>query len=285
MTSSLYRQYSINVHAARRVDPTGTSMVRNRFEKELLRRFRLVKSQVRQKLNGVRTNAAYSFPTDVRPDEFMDWLDERMQADVLNVRRGTPVNRAASSSWSNLYVKAAYEKGMSSARDAMSGFEDSLNLPDIGGGIGSGFNRSIHADRVALAYMRTYQGLEGITKATSAQISRTVAEGIVKGTSAEQLARDIAEDVDDIGVNRSRVLARTELVRAHAEGTLNSYEEAGVLGVLVQSEFATARDNHVCPQCADLEGKVYSLEEARGVIPVHPNCRCAWLPSVQRRKR
>lgn len=70
------------------------------------------------------------------------------------------------------------------------------------------------------------------------------------------------------------------MTSAYAEGALNSYEEMGIEGVEVEAEFATAGDDVVCPECEELEGKVYSIEEARGVIPVHPNCRCAWIPMV-----
>ena len=42
--------------------------------------------------------------------------------------------------------------------------------------------------------------------------------------------------------------------------------------VLMQAEWSTAGDDRVCPECASLEGKVYTLDEIEGLIPVHPNC-------------
>ena len=37
---------------------------------------------------------------------------------------------------------------------------------------------------------------------------------------------------------------------------------------------------HNCPLCMDLEGVVLDLKkEARGIIPRHPNCRCAFRPA------
>jgi SPP1 gp7 family putative phage head morphogenesis protein len=74
------------------------------------------------------------------------------------------------------------------------------------------------------------------------------------------------------------LLARTEIIRAHAEGTLNNFELAGLENVELQAEFLTAGDDRVCPICSALSGKIYSIKEARGIIPVHPNCRCTWLP-------
>ena len=49
---------------------------------------------------------------------------------------------------------------------------------------------------------------------------------------------------------------------------------------MVEAEFQTAGDDRVCPQCAALNGEIYKVEDARGVIPVHPRCRCNWLPVV-----
>ena len=34
-----------------------------------------------------------------------------------------------------------------------------------------------------------------------------------------------------------------------------------------------------CPICDSLDGVVFSIKDAQDVIPVHPDCRCAWLPA------
>ena len=74
------------------------------------------------------------------------------------------------------------------------------------------------------------------------------------------------------------MLARTEIIRSHSEGTLNMFELAGIEEVELQAEFLTAGDERVCPICDSMAGKIYELKDAHGVIPVHPNCRCTWLP-------
>ena len=35
---------------------------------------------------------------------------------------------------------------------------------------------------------------------------------------------------------------------------------------------------HNCGMCASMEGEIMKVEEARGLIPRHPSCRCAWVP-------
>ena len=108
-------------------------------------------------------------------------------------------------------------------------------------------------------------------------IARILAEGISAGLGAEDLAAQLTDQVD-ISLSRAETIARTEIINAHAEASLDAYEDFGVEGVQAQVEFATAEDEKVCPQCQDLSGQIYALDVARGMIPVHPNCRCAWIP-------
>jgi len=42
--------------------------------------------------------------------------------------------------------------------------------------------------------------------------------------------------------------------------------------------WVTAGDDWVCEQCAALEDQIFTLETARGMLPLHPNCRCALYP-------
>lgn len=216
--------------------------------------------------------AAGAFAFETSGDKvaaFMEWLYEQERRELLDIVLGAAQRSAASSSWQNVYIDSAYQQGLRSAQKELG-----LGEPFIARAL----SQPIHADRVGLIYARVYRDLEGITDAMDLAISRALAQGIAEGRGMAEIAYDLQAAVDGIGIARARVLARTEVVAAHAEATLNSYEEAGVLGVEADVEFATAGDSVVCPQCADLSGKVYSVANARGVIPVHPNCRCAWLP-------
>jgi len=47
----------------------------------------------------------------------------------------------------------------------------------------------------------------------------------------------------------------------------------------LMAEWQTAGDERVCPLCEPLDGTVMTIEEARGLIPRHPNCRCMWVPA------
>lgn len=298
--------------AVGRVDPTGTGMIRRRFESEMKRRFNALKnliktaiiemdvlgigqsSGVEKRLQAAMFNRVFK-PTEMamgdavpstrafafarRSDQvaaFMEWLREEQARGILGIARGAAIRQSADQSWMNIYIDTAYQKGIRDASNKMRSSGAKINESWVSGG----FNRPIHADRVGLIYTRAYQDLRGITEAMSQKVSRSLALGIAEGRGPLDIARAILAEIDGITRSRAIVLARTEVIGAHAEASLNTYKEAGVEGVEVEAEFRTAGDDRVCPECEELEGETYDIEEARGVIPVHPQCRCAWLPKV-----
>lgn len=287
--------------AISRGDPTGTTVVRRRFEGDITRRFRKIKGLINK---SIVANNALGIGNRIVSDEaivhifrdqalepnafqfsrsadkvggFMAWLSSQQDEHILEILPGTPMQQAAETAWTNTYIESAYVKGI---RDA--GGELRKAGADVAPSwVEQALTRPLHADRVGIAFTRTFSQLRGITQAMDQQISRILAEGLAAGQNPAVIARQINNRIDKIGITRARVLARTEVISAHAQATLNGYEEAGIEGVETRAEFATAGDGDVCPECEALEGKVYSIQESRGVIPVHPNCRCAWIPVVE----
>lgn len=74
---------------------------------------------------------------------------------------------------------------------------------------------------------------------------------------------------------RGEMIARTETAFSWAEGNLQSYREAGI----EKKEFSAAND--ACPICTPFDGKEYPIGSDEPQIPLHPSCRCDWLPVVQ----
>jgi len=150
----------------------------------------------------------------------------------------------------------------------------------------------IHADRVGVIYLRTFTELQGITEAMDVQISQILAQGLLEGKGARDLADAIANVLlggtkgsatNIIGRfidarRRAEMIARTEIIRAHHLGMIQQYRNWGLIDVQVQAEWKTAGDNRVCELCSELEGKIFTLDEIEGLIPYHPNCRCLALP-------
>lgn len=281
-----------SVHSQLRRDPTRTKSLRARYTADFHNRFRVLKGKIRKELIeedgfGFRANAG-KFEFKSTPDKiagFMDWLREEQRAGILGVSRGASAAQAASNSWQNVYIQTAYKSGVIQAANQMRRGGATVE----GRWVDSAFMRPIHADRAGIAYTRAYQELEGVTSEMDKQISRAMARGLAEGEASPATARRIVAEVNDrvdkIGLTRAKLIAQTETINAHAEASLNAYQEAGVEGVEVLAEFATAGDGNVCPECEALEFEVaadggWTLDRARGVIPLHPRCRCAWLPQV-----
>jgi hypothetical protein len=77
-------------------------------------------------------------------------------------------------------------------------------------------------------------------------------------------------------IDRAIMIARTETAASLSEGTLGAYGEHGI------SEVEWAADPSACPEiCLPNNGQVYSIEEASGEIPAHPNCECCWVMAIE----
>ena len=218
----------------------------------------------------------FDFPSDERKvDRFMEWLERQVGRGILesDVRERSV---SAHRQWMNVYIRSAYERGVTHADAAL---VDAGVIPP-GNTLDDVFRAPQHADAAGLIFTRSYRELEGVTDAMGQQISRVLADGITQGWNPRKTAREINDRVDKVGLYRARLIARTETIRAHNEASLNRFQDVAqrIQGVTAIVEFSTAGDSRVCPICLGLEGTTYTIEEARGLIPVHPNCRCAWLP-------
>jgi SPP1 gp7 family putative phage head morphogenesis protein len=87
----------------------------------------------------------------------------------------------------------------------------------------------------------------------------------------------------DLGYSKDRAnkIIRTEFNRALNQARINEYKtNKFVVGL----QYAAEMDGHPCsesPKCADLHGDLYSIEDAEGMLPRHPRCRCTWAPVTQ----
>jgi len=186
-----------------------------------------------------------------------------------------------------------YKRGVVRARQELK--RAGYKVPTLAetGGIGIAMQQPFHAERVSLLYNRTFDDVKGITNAMSGQISRVLSQGMAEGKGPREIARLLTRTITgpsgDLGLTdtlgrfipakrRARMLARTETIRAHADATLEEYKSWRVEGVVVKAELTTAGDDRVCVTCQGLEGTTYTIDEAQGIIPVHVNCRCIFLP-------
>ena len=291
----------LTLNAVLRQDPSRTSGIVRRFEADVSRRFKRFKAQITQAVvtldvfglnprQHVIQNAdlearQFEFSrSDQKVEGFMRWLQEMEKKGILETSQ-RPGVFTGEEPWTNTYIQSAYQRGIARAGEELRA--KGYAVPEAGGfvpgmsdPIAVAFNQPFHAERVAMLYTRTFSELKGVTAAMDTQISRVLAQGMSEGKSPREIARMMLDRVDKIGITRARTIVRTEIIRAHHQATINTYEQWGASGVTVQAEWLTAGYG-VCPQCVSMGGKTYGLAEIRNMIPAHPNCRCCAIPVLK----
>ena len=73
------------------------------------------------------------------------------------------------------------------------------------------------------------------------------------------------------------LIAKTELHRARQSAAIDIYRDAGIKLVRFTG---IPDDGRICSTCRSHHGEVVQLSEITIEIPVHPSCRCRWLPAA-----
>lgn len=136
---------------------------------------------------------------------------------------------------------------------------------------------SAAASKVELLSLQAIQEMEAGAERVVQEVTAAATAGSLSGLGCDALVADAQKRVA-VASGRAEAAVRTAVIRAHAEGQLDGYAALGVESVGLAAEFVTAGDQRVCPRCEGYEGAVFFMSEARGMIPLHPGCRCSWYP-------
>ena len=278
-----------------RLDPTRTTTLRRQFMAEMNKRFRKIRGAILEAIvekdalgfsddvalflnedhvnNTLTANVnrqAWRFLTDDQKLlAFQKWFQQLIDENVLTTdAKGQP--------WLAKFVESAHRKGglrswMDANRfrllDKEDWYEGSKEQF-----IRSAFNRPERVSKVKMLSLRTFEDLKGVTSTMATRMSRTLAQGIAEGRGPRDIAREMNNEISKRARQRALTIARTEVIHAHAEGQLDGFEDLGVEEVGVYAEWLVTPDEKLCDACAELEGVVMPIEEARGLLPRHPNC-------------
>jgi SPP1 gp7 family putative phage head morphogenesis protein len=109
------------------------------------------------------------------------------------------------------------------------------------------------------------------------QLERTTREGL--RSAIEQAALDgsgtpgvIAAIEPLFGAARARLIGVTETTRLFGRGAQATFRASGLRTWVWQTD----EDDRVCPECDELDGQEFPMEEE--FDPAHPDCRCFPLP-------
>lgn len=230
----------------------------------------------------------FQFLTDAQKlAAFNRWFAAQVAARVIFPDPGTRPDQP----WTTEYIESAYRRGLLNAY-LSSRASKVLQTAVLGTVTQAEFLRSsfggpVARSKVQLLATRSLESLKGVSAAMASELNFILAQGMIDGKGVAAIAREMTQKISSLTRQRAFTIARTEIIHAHAEGQLDGFEKLGVQQLGIRAEWVTAGDDRVCPLCAPLEGKTFTVEQARGMIPKHPNCRCSWVPStpVSRRRQ
>lgn len=255
------------------IDPTRLALLRSAWEREREERQKRIRDAVILlilTLSKNRTPANYNATMS------------RIQSWFGTLASGTALQAwGALIPWYETYTLAAYKGGVIRA------YTDAKPPPDkekkaAWDGAKAGFllllvGAATRTDALVLTYDRIRRSLEALGTTASSQVSAILTRGIQENRPGTEMVAAV-RSVLRMSETRASLIVQTEVTRAHAEGQLDALEALGIGQVTadVELQFTTKGNKKVCKVCKKLNGRVYTIKQARGVIPVHPRCCCSW---------
>lgn len=239
------------------VDPSKTLDIRKKYTNQQRRIFATAVSRTEEALANLPDN-----PTQ---NQIEDYISALLLLLMLPLSNGTSVYP---------YVQAAYLRGVTNA-----------NLDLRAGGIavdGAEFavlTQAVHRFSLQARQDQTQAMLRDVYMGTVGGIRGEF------GQVAERPLMDRVKTRLKQGLTLATVVGGTALVGIVADAFLNRVTDFGIALVspIVEAQFTSQGDEKVCIQCQELETRdigngpgIYTIQEARGIIPVHFSCRCGW---------
>ena len=278
--------------------PTKTKTVTIRFEQRLRGVLQRLNATIRKAIieddilnleSGGRDTLAVEAPEPFNTQsdpattaQFLQWMRRQLENELLTVI----------SKDENAFIRKGFVLGAALGQEQLQDAGLELTTTEI--------EELLEEDRFDTAlqelFTRSYENLESIEEAMVPAVRNELLTGYREGIGPREMARNITDRVDKIGKHRATLLARTEIINAHTQGTVNRYKQArdeeGVDIGLRHVGRLTAQDPDVCPFCRRASDDVFTIEEMtttsalfRGQVyrlqpPSHPNGRCTLVPEI-----
>ena len=282
------------------LDPTRTIGIRNAFIADTTRRHKNLAAAIKISivdrdalglgLQQDRQEQLVATPTGFRefafrrdPEKvagFMAWLKEQERKSVLEI---IPGPLGVPEPYSTKYVRSSYQKGLDRSLRSLraKGIEVPATIIPGAGGTAGIFHSPFHQDRSRMIYARTFTELQGVTASMDAQISEVLSSGLIEGIGPEEMARRINNRVDKIGLTRSKLIARTEVVETFNQAATAEFQRVeNIIGEEILIQWQTSEDERVRGTHQARNGKIFTKEEFLQLIG-EPNCRCTGLPVLE----
>lgn len=248
---------SLVIHAGVSRDPTHTTALRAKYAAKMRGRWGKVRKLAADSLKAREHSSRAAFGR---------WFERTIQAQVLE-NEGT---------WQREYLKAGHGRGVKQADLDVQKFQ----LPK------EGLARrmllaGVYAAALEAAVQKYSKDLQAISEEVVSQVEEAGFEAWDVAAPADFIVR-MDDRIQKVGVSRSTILAVTSVVDVFNQGILDRFEGLGFrsVGIIPETIFTTAGDERVCAKCRGLSGRTWNIFEARGILPVHPRCRCRWRLDV-----
>lgn len=117
--------------------------------------------------------------------------------------------------------------------------------------------------------------LWGASSTTYGILVDQVTKGIILGENPRKVAARVKKSLNTSRMAAER-LARTEMARIQTEQSLNAIKDMSV------SQYIFVTQGNACDICKSLDGKTFRTTNLDNIPPLHPNCRCAISPYLDR---
>lgn len=209
-------------------DPTGTLDLRRKYRSAVEMRWNAVRKLVRDSIIGqnilgtgksvilsmaelyVGQSIGLGSGSDTKIKSFQMWMDNILKLQVLGQTGG----------WAEPMVVATYDRGVARAQKMVG----TANVPEQ------------RSDVIGALQAMVFSELQGIVEAVSQKAVRAVAYGVLHNYKPIQIFRTIADDIQKVGVNRSRAMVDMMVVKTYGQATLDTFKAAGILRVGLLSE-------------------------------------------------
>ena len=220
----------------------------------------------------------FDFPTSqAKITGFLQWLREQLDTEFLEV---VGPDR-------NQFILKAYFAGLRNVHRQLGDLGVSFRRPDVDELVGA----PIHRSALQELYTRTYENLVSVRDDVAQAVRDELVEGFRDGKGPREIARNLTDRVDSIGKHRSTMIARSEVMNAHSESTLNRVDE---LNKQADNEISVGHGEwdadmdspRTCAFCRAINSTRLRVSEMRGTTvqfrgdvyrlkpPAHPNGRC-----------
>jgi len=119
--------------------------------------------------------------------------------------------------------------------------------------------------------------IKSIGNTTLEKLKKTLAEGVANGEKIPSLASRVSEVYDGAKGYRSKLIARTETIKASNSGAYEAYKQSGVVE---KKQWLATMDDRVRDEHAAMNGEIVGLNETFSNGEMFPGEPCTVLPVI-----